>query len=359
MNKELFEKYFNNQCSPDEVKEVVKWFREETQGLSDHHILQRIWEEYNPVAEADDERRYDLILNKVHHLIELSQYGRETTGGGKKAIRYLKLTGKILTRAAAVLFLPLLAYLFYTQTSTEMRWIAGNHQSSDTIEVATPVGSKTFVKLSDGTGVHLNYGSSLRYPQKFSGKKRYVKLTGEAYFDVAHDPRKPFLVETSSLAICAVGTSFNVRAYPDVPYVETTLVNGKVILGKMDHGSSFRRFCVMEPGHYVRYFSENNTYTCKKDETGKNTAWISGVLIFRDDPMSEVTYQLSKWYNVDFEFRNEAVRELTYTATFVDETLPQILDLLKMATPIKYTITQRVKQPDGTFSKQKVIIDHK
>ena len=101
--------------------------------------------------------------------------------------------------------------------------------SVDSLEVIAPVGSRTVVELSDGSVVHLNYGSRMKYPQNFSGETRSVVLTGEGYFKVAHNPDKPFVVSTGIIDVIAVGTIFNVNAYPENNNIATTLVEGKVI----------------------------------------------------------------------------------------------------------------------------------
>jgi len=357
MTENLFLKYFNGHCSQDEKNEILNWIKEESHGLADHLMVQKIWENYSP-AEQFDELKYERMLDKVHHLINLSK----TEPTAKKRVSFNKMVhsiGKVITRVAAILFIPLFVYFVYSYKKPDPALVKADPPVVDTVEIIAPVGSRTFIRLSDGTGVHLNHGSKLRYPQKFTGEERKVDLEGEAFFSVKHDPERPFLVEASNLLITATGTEFNVMAYPDESFVETTLVEGKVIVQKKNSGNTFLRVCEMKPGSHLKFMQNKNTYHCDSVDPGKYISWKDGVLIFKNDPLQEITSRLGRWYNVEFVFRNESVKEFPYTATFVDETLPQILDLLKLATPIRYEMTSRIKLPDGTFSKPKVFIDIK
>jgi len=357
MTEELAIKYFRDVCSQEEKKEILKWVGEESHRHSDHLVFQKIWDNYSPEEKAD-ELKYSRMLDRVHHKINLS----EAVSRAKNGIKFHKLiysTGKAVTKAAAVLFIPLLVYFIYSYKKPGPEMVNSGLQVVDTVEVAAPIGSRTFIRLSDGTGVHLNHGSKIRYPQKFIGEKRKVELEGEAFFSVKHDPERPFLVEASNLIITATGTEFNVMAYPDESIVETTLVEGKVFVQKKNFGNTFLRVCEMKPGSHLKFIQNTNTYVCSIVEPGKYISWKDGILIFKNDPLHEITTRLGRWYNVEFVFRNESVKDFPYTATFVDETLPQILDLLKLATPIRYEMTSRIKLPDGTFSKPKVFIDIK
>ena len=125
--------------------------------------------------------------------------------------------------------------------------------SVDSIEVIAPIGSRTVVQLSDGSEVHLNYGSKIKYPQVFSGDTREVILSGEGYFQVAHNPDKPFIVNTGKLNVKALGTVFNVLAYPGEDNIETTLIEGKVVLEQTENGFKTKTIGAMEPGQHVNY----------------------------------------------------------------------------------------------------------
>ncbi len=343
MNIELLKKYINNKCSSAEVNLIIKWLKEEADCISNHRMVREIWHEPVQIYNHYEDEKFELILDKIHHKINLLKPKKQKSTGNS-----IQQINKIFIRIAAVLFIPLLlAFLFILHTSrSEIQELT--RKGSDNIDVISPIGSRTYIELPDGTKVHLNHGSKLSYPRRFIGKERNVELSGEAYFTVAHNPGKPFRVDVNHAIITATGTEFNVMAYPGQQNIETTLVKGKIV---------FQDSKKMEPGEHLSYSIKTGHYICDKTDILKYISWKDGVLIFKDDPLEEIAFKLSRWYNVDFIFKDNSVKDIPYTATFVDETLVQILDLLQLATPIKYEITPRIKQPNGIFSKQKVIIN--
>ena len=182
-------------------------------------------------------------------------------------------------------------------------------------------------------------------------------LSGEGYFDVAHNPKKPFIVKTGKLNIKALGTAFNVTAYPDEQLIETTLVNGKVVLIE-NSNHKLKTIGAMVPGQHVDFNTQSGEVYSTEGDVEKYISWTQGKQIFEDAPISNVTQRLSRMYNVDFAIA-ENVKDYIYTVTFVDEPLYQILDLMTIATPIKYNIVARNKLSDGSFSKQKIVIEKK
>jgi len=249
-----------------------------------------------------------------------------------------------------------LAFLFYTLSEKKTEFNKYATLAADSLEVIAPLGSRTVVQLSDGSEVHLNYGSKIIYPQFFSGNTREVALTGEGFFKVAPDPEKPFIVKAGNLKIKAVGTAFNVLAYPGGDVVETTLVNGKVVLDLIEQNGKSKTIETMSPGQHVNFSLLTGAVSSTVGNIEKYISWTEGKLIFEDTPILQVTERLSRMFNVDFEVKDE-IKGYIYTVTFTDQPLSQILDLMTIATPVIYKILPRIKLPDGTFSKQKIIIE--
>jgi ferric-dicitrate binding protein FerR (iron transport regulator) len=158
------------------------------------------------------------------------------------------------------------------------------------------------------------------------------------------------------MTIAALGTEFNVLAYPDEKVFETTLVNGKVKIGKTEQSGRIHDLKTMAPGQHFTYNHTTGKVSNVQENIEKYISWKDGKMIFKDESIVNIANKLGRWYNVDFVFADKESMEHTYTATFVDESLYQILDLLELATPIEYKILPRKKLPNGTFSKQKVII---
>lgn len=344
MDSKILLKYLNNQCSPAELEEVYRWAKEEALDETQREQFLEDWKNSVSEEELSDERFYHLF-DQINERInsEMSSSKEITTSGISVFTRWL-------VRAAAILLLPTLIFLSYTinekkEISHEMALIG-----HDSLEVVAPLGSRIMVQLSDGSTVHLNSGSKLKYPQLFRGDKREVRLTGEGFFEVAHNPLKPFIVKSGILDVKAVGTIFNVFAYPQEKSIETTLLEGKVIL---EQSMSNTTLGVMQPGEHVKYDIEDGTISSTEGNIERYVSWKDGLLVFEDTPIVEVAGRLEKMFNVDIEI-SESIKDYNYTVTIIDEPLFQILDLMTMATPVKYSVQPRKKKPDGTYTRQKI-----
>jgi ferric-dicitrate binding protein FerR (iron transport regulator) len=346
MTKDLFTKYLQGDCTEEEFEQILVWIREESQSISGKEVVQKIWQEFEPEAGPVERIKYNRLLDKIHHQININQ-NPKTVVTQKTSAKNRVLT--ILTRVAAILLLPVLGLLLYTNLPDNDRYAANINE----LEVEAPAGSRMHIELGDGTKVFLNHGSKLRYPYRFDGDVRKVFLTGEAYFEVAHNAKIPFIVGTNRLDVKATGTAFNVSAYPDDDLVEATLVEGKVILYERKSNSEIK---ALTPGECLKFDIQKNSYSVETGNTLKYTAWKDGLLVFKNDSVADIAKKLARWYNIDVEITNEKIKEYPFTATFTDETLPQVLELLSLATPASYQLTLSKKLPDGSFSKQKVLI---
>ena len=358
MNKELFLRFINNECTPEEIDRVVKWLQNEAGTIDGKAIIRQIWNDF-PQTDIPHSIDYERILDSIHHDISLSRSDKikliSPVGNSQKKVKWRFFS--ILSKIAAVLFLPLLLYFMFTYIITDKPFLSETIKPVPVnIEVKSPLGSKTYLELPDGSKVWLNYGSCLKFPQKFTSQTRTVELQGECYFEIAYNEQKPFIVETGEIQVLVKGTKFNLMAYPEDAVIETTLKTGKVILQRKVSDGNVQRIFEMEPNHHAIYLKEEKELTYSIENPDKYISWKDGILIFRDDPIDDIVKKLSRWYNVDIKLKDKELSKYTYTATFVDETLPQILELLKIATPIKYTISSRIKQDDGSFSKRKVTI---
>ena len=346
MTKDLFIKYLQGNCTETEFEQLLSWIKEASLKTSDRGMIQEVWNEFEPEAGPVERMKYTRILDKIHHQININrntnQFVIQKAATGNRILT-------IITRAAAILLLPVLSLLLYTNLADRDRY--GDNLND--LEVEAPAGSKMNILLGDGTKVWLNHGSKLKYPYRFEGENRKVFLTGEAYFEVAHNAQIPFIVGTNRLDVKATGTAFNVSAYPEEDNIETTLVEGKVILYERNNDKEIK---ALVTGQCLKLISERNVYTLDSVNTEKYTAWKDGLLVFKNEGVEVVAKKLARWYNVDVEIANVKVKEFTFTATFMDETLPQVLELMTLATPVSYKLTRREKLSDGSFSKQKVSI---
>ncbi len=352
MKKELLIKYLNNKCTETELSDVLRWINADALNEDSRKWIFEDWNSWQEISNLEENEKFTALFDKIQEKIDYTQEKSRT------ANKTLSLTSIALwiTRAAAVLLIPVLTFLFYTLS--ENRSIVDQYANHvvDSLEVIAPMGSRTVVQLSDGSVVHLNYGSKIKYPQFFSGDTRKVVLTGEGFFKVAHNPERPFIVKAGNLTIKALGTTFNVNAYSDNNIIETTLIEGKVILDQITRNGNIKTIGSMIPGQHVSFNLKTTQIQSTQGKVEKYISWTVGKLIFEDTPMPQVTERLSRMFNVDFQVKDE-LKDYIYTVTLEDESLSQILDLMTIATPVVYKMLPRQKLPDGSYSKQKITID--
>jgi transmembrane sensor len=360
MSKELLEKYCNNNCTEGELLSVLEWFRESAGSQTGKSLLFKIWEDL-PAGEDNHKIDFDLILDRIHHEVNLSHSKRFLEIAGNNPVQYRKREYflKILTQAAAILLLPVLCFTFYTsyryQSSNHLQ-VAANQSFNEVFSSADAI---TKVTLPDGTNVWLNHSSSLKYPSSFQGNSRTTELNGEAYFEVAHNPKLPFVVKTGDMQIKAFGTTFNVMSYSDEIQIETSLIEGRVDLEFIQPGGKITPLLKMKPNNLAIYNKSNNDISTRFIPDDRYFSWKEGKLVFNKEPLGEVAKKLSRWFNVDVQIKDPELLDLTYTATFVHETLPQVLELVALVSPINYSISNREKTGDGTFSKRKIVLSGK
>ena len=351
MNKKIFIKYLKNKCSDEEFEELAMWVKKESHNKEGRSWGYNHWKTFEPELKNIDKKKYDALLDKIHHEINLNHSKNEDT----KVINLSKVT-KWLSRVAAILFVPLLGVVLYLLSDSNFQMDKLADLTVDSLEVIAPIGSRTVVQLSDGTEVNLNYGSKIKYPRNFTGSTREIALSGEAYFDVAHNPENPFIVKTGKLNITALGTEFNIHAYPGDDIIETTLVEGKVIIDRILPDKKSEQVGSMVPGQHISYNRNTNKIMSRMGSIDKYVAWKDGKLVFDNEPITEVAKKLGRMFNVEIEVVDD-VKYLTYTVTFYNDPLYLVLDLMTETTPITYKVLPRKRQPDGSFSKQKIKIE--
>ena len=335
--EELIPSWFDGTLSPEEREKVEQWISASDENRQAFADSLRAWE---GIEQLRLMRKYkpEEAIKKVNLKIEKQK--RLTFFG-------------IFQKAAAILILPL---LFTTL------WFAlekPQQKRKPTVAWHTlniPAGMRSEFYLPDSTKVFLNSKTQLSYPLEFNDSLREVKLTGEAYFEVAQNGEVPFVVNTGKINIEATGTEFIVTRYPHEELTEVVLVEGEVNLYQGDYFTTKRVIRQLAPGQKALCKDVDNKLSVKKVETAKYLALKNGILLFRDDPMPEVVLRLNRWFNVDIRLVGTELEDWAYTATIEDETLEQTLELLKISAPIEYTIKRRQMKTDNTFSKMEIEI---
>ena len=224
------------------------------------------------------------------------------------------------------------------------------------ITLISAPGMVTKAVLPDGSEVWLNAQSELTYPQRFTGKERTVQVSGEAYFKVAADKKNRFnVVMPDDITVSAFGTEFNIHAYSDEPGYHVTLARGNIEVAAA-HSMKKETLAV---GQKVVLTPQTGEMNIVQADTYVETAWKDGKMVFRREKLETIAQKLSRKFGVVIQLEGDALKDYEYTATFTDETLEDILDLLQRSAPITYSISRQEQRANNTFTQRTVIIKSK
>lgn len=324
----------------DEIFQLNMWIESSEENRKYYEDLKNIWDISDHSINFNDIDT-PKALNNVHRSINIAT--------SKKNFWFY------WQRLAAIIIIPLLlGSLFLALSNTDRK----DQISEEVIynEVHAAFGTRSELRLSDSTVVWLNSGSSLKYPVKFTDNKRIVYLTGEAYFEVESDEKRPFIVETSTLQVKATGTRFNVQEYVNNPVSEVMLVSGKLTINESNPEKNYQLISELSPNQYLAYNRDTKEKQIKDEDVSRYVAWKDGKLIFRNESLDKVLDKISRMFNVDIEIQGEDLKKYRYHATFQDESLEEILKLLKLSAPLSFREIRRVPLPDGSFTKKRVLV---
>lgn len=259
-----------------------------------------------------------------------------------------KIVFNFVRNSAAILLPLMMLFQYVVHPILENRRLEGK-----TITITSATGIITKAVLPDGSEVWLNSQSSLTYPQRFAKNHRTVNLTGEAFFSVVSNKKNRFNVITpQEVIVSAYGTEFNVNTYTNDPNCEVSLAQGNVELSTKQSDEPIN----LEVDEKAIIDKQTGAITVHPTDTYVDIAWKDGKMIFRRAKLDQIAEKLSKKFGVDFKLEDEKLKEYEYTATFIDESLEDILDLLKMSAPITYTIQRQKQLNNDTFTHKEVVI---
>lgn len=318
-------------ATPEEQKLLATWTDESPEHLRYYQDFVNIWQITHPAFDPDE---IDVVKAENSIRKKISE-----TDIVKRLWNYWQ-------RVAAVILIPLLllsVYLYLDDRQTDV------HESIGYQELKSPHGMYSKVDLPDGTGVWLNGGSVLKYPLKFRPGQRRVTLEGEGYFEVRSDRKNPFVVETNRMTLTATGTAFNIQAYATDSITAVTMADGvvDVVFGKASP-------VTLKPGERALYNSQSHKETVVKTDPYKWCAWKDGLMIFRDDPLCDVFKRLEQIFNVEIILKDREIAGELYRATFENESLDEILQLLKMSAPIRFVRHKRTMTANQQHEKQRI-----
>jgi len=367
-------KFLQNQCTVSDTALLTEWIDESPENAAYFDKIESIWNSIEIKANIDQENP-EQSWKELSRLIDKEDNKLKITTSQQK--RSFSL-GSLLRVAAVVLIsFGLSWFAFYAYYQNELK------ESEGMLEVSVEKGSKSMVKLTDGTTIWLNSETTISYPDKFSNNQRDVYIEGEAFFEVAKDKTRPFIVHTSDMDMVVLGTSFNVKSYPDEGTIETTLIEGSLRIEK--ELRSGKKQCIsLEPNQRVTFIKEKGRILLKdlnekKDLKSSNkkeeliekqieselpvlkrkeeilvsenidpevfVSWKNNKLVFKDESFESIAVKLERWYNVKIIIKNEKLKSYRFTGVFENETVEQAISALQLTTSFKYK-----------FEKNKIVI---
>ena len=377
--KSLLQKFVLNQCTPEEINEVVAYYKK-NQLTDDFPTVEEIQNLLGEMPKMDKQTADDIFMN----ILSASKEEESVIEMPERRSNFRKY----ISIAASVIVLLGIGF-FYKQhisnkvveqkfdfkssdivlqlengetqilsehNSAQIKDAKGNivgNQSGDKIAyensldpeklvyntIKIPYGKKFRLQLSDGTMVHLNAGTTLKYPVKFiAGENRQVFLDGEAFFDVAKDKKHPFIVNADELNVRVLGTHFNVSNYPEDAATDVVLVEGSVGMYQSNEEFDALKNTILKPGFKGSFNKENAKISTKAVITDIYTSWINGGLTFRNMTFKNIITKLERRYNVTIVNKNEKLANEKFNASFSDESIDKVMSYFNDIHGINYTI---------------------
>lgn len=335
----LMARTLSNEASFEERRELQLLLQEDPYLQQQFSVLKDLW-----VPSHADDLQSSLKSERI--LVKAKLQEQEIRFAKNSRWKYFQLSKSGWAVAASIIIIIAAAfYVFQPKASSQVA-----EQITSTDSVITPNGNRSQLLLPDGSRVWLNSGSILRY-QNFSGKTREVELIGEAYFDVVKMPEKPFIVHAEGVNIKVLGTSFNVRCYPEDKNIEATLLHGaiavthkddpgnKMILLKPNQKLSISKMFTVKGSadNFVPYNVDNIDSTIQPAQLIE-TAWVYNRLEFKNTDFRTLAAKMERWYNVRIVFGDKAVQELRFVGSFEKETITEALSALQLVANFSYEI---------------------
>lgn len=322
---EIIIRYLDGSAALEDKILLLQWLQQSDTNRDDFMHARNLWFSCNVVA--GNELEVDIALEKLKNRI-LDKQERMNNS----PILVARNKSQRLTRwvgAAAILLLMIsVGYGLGTL----------NKQPSEELlvqsQLITAKGSKGRFILPDGSVVWLNSETKLTYPERFADHKREVVLEGEAYFEVATDAKKPFVIQVGDLDVEVLGTSFNVNNYSSNEFIQTALLSGSVKIS----GKSVDEPVYLKPNELFEFRKSDHTATVGNAKVGLYADWIKDRLVFDNDYLSDILISMEGRYSMDINCPPQFAATTRMSFTIRQETIEEVLKLMSFIAPIQYEV---------------------
>ena len=344
---------FINYCKKTSPTDTARWESFKEENFQNKELVESarvvFVELFNAMAIADMTEQETRLRNRLD-FVEQAPVVQMPVYEDKK----LKKRFPILLKFTAAVLLLVSGYFIIDNNKV-------NSKKENLKSFVAANGERKNFQLPDGSIVTLNAGSKMTINDSYGISTRDIFLEGEAFFDVKHNKQLPFIVHTSAMDIKALGTSFNVKAYPCEKLTEASLVKGLVEVTLKDEKN---RKVLLHPNEKIEWVNSNDEAAAQKPDEKKilidnlvqsltktdagdvkEIAWMENKLVFTDEPLEDIAISLERWYGVKIEFANDAIRQYRFTGVYEKEELATVLSFLKESKNFNYEII-----PGGTLT---------
>lgn len=318
---QLMAKYFAGEISQEEMNQLGDWLESSAENKKLFNDLQKEWSNLELKSSSTDRIR---VLSKVKERIKSEE----------KEVLVRKIAfNSWYRRAASIVVVIALSTLMWYQIQEPFSTLNTLGYEVENCDA----GDQKEVLLADGSHIFLNGDSRVKYKKELAGSLRNITLQGEAFFDIERDEQKPFVVYLNDAEVKVLGTSFNIKAYPEDEKVETSVLTGKVVFNHV-HGilKKKRENMFLIPGQKGIINHDSNSFDQLQVDNELDIAWMKRKLHFINTPLSEITKSLYRMYGVKFKLTDGSLKDLKITASFENEKLEEVIKILEMTSEFSY-----------------------
>ena len=314
MRIELLHRLIAGTTTEEENRQLMEWFRQCASKEEFFMLFETAWKE------SPDEMPRD-VQERMYRRLSRELDEKKT----KTILLRSRFSWKVWPQIAVACIIIVLGLVNYRMNDKQKQL------STQNFTVLAEKGQRAFITLPDSTKVWLNSDTKISYPADYGLKERNVTLVGEAYFEVAKNPDKRFIVEAKGMQVEALGASFNVNAYQNDNKIIASLFSGSVRV------SYDRHVAILKPHESVKVDLLNRSFSRYKDESMQNIAlWRKNEITFDGESLEEITHIMSRLYNTTICIEDESLKKVCYIGTIRNNNLENFIDIINLTTPVVY-----------------------
>lgn len=323
----------SGEASEVDSKELGNWLAESEQNRSAYQAMNQYWIS-TPEVEASKKQTFGKLKKRMEASDQKSNLNAEVSTSKRSISRPFNFWMKVAAIFIVAVGLGWTAYVALDDTGVSLANLEKTVKQN-------PTGQKSTIFLSDGSKIILNADSKVSYKKNFDQHQRVVSLEGEAFFEVAKDALRPFKVVTGEITTVALGTSFNIDAFPDKAHIEVSLATGKVEVKSTGNSSDSIDPLYLKPGERASYALATKGMTKQIFDLEQALSWKDGIIYFKNADQQMIVEKLQRWYGVKIEVTNDPEKTIDITTKFENASLDNVLRSLGYTLGFQHKINDK------------------